>query len=129
MSVKSEPLTWEVLHFWEESGLEFGPTLPGTTVVSRDKQGNIDGFAAIGNHPDTLVKLMIEPLVAKSGPIAVRVIDCLEELLIKRGMPGYAFYVSKEDTPWRKQIERLVNEGIFHRLGEDETHAWYARKF
>ena len=128
MGVKSEPLSWELLDFWRASGLEAGPIIPGTLVVSRDKEGAIDGFAAIGNHPDAMVKLTIEPLVAKSGPIALKVIDCLESLLLAKGMPGYAFYVEK-GSKWLKQIERLAKEGIFHKLGDDESHVWYARKF
>lgn len=128
MTIRVEHLTWEVLDYWKASGLPFGPTIPGTTVVARNKQGEITGFAAIGNHPDAPVKLLIEPLVASSGTIAVAVIDTLEEVLISKGMPGYGFYVDKTH-PWLKQIRRLHTQGIFHKLGETEDREWYCRRF
>lgn len=128
VTVSVEPLTWEVLNFWRASGLEFGPTVRGTTVVSRDANDRINGFAAIGDHPDAALKLLIEPLVAKSGSVAIAVVDYLESLLIQKGMPGYSFYVAP-GTRWFKQVERLEKLGVFHRLGADERYVWFARKF
>lgn len=128
MTVRVEPLTWEVLDYWKASGLPYGPTITGTSVVSRSREGNINGFAVIGNHPDAQVKLLIEPLIADNGKIAVRVIDKLEELLISKGIPGYGFYVAK-DHPWLRQVRRLEKMGIMHRLGETEDCEWFCRKF
>lgn len=129
MSIAREPLTWEVLDFWRETGLPLGPIIHSTLVVSRDAEGAVDGFAAIGNT-DSPVKLLIEPLAAKNAKIAVAIVDELEKLLMERGMPGYAFYIAKDAKPaWARTIRRLCADGVFHKLGESETHHWYARKF
>lgn len=129
MSAKSEPLSWEVLDYWKASGLPFSPSLPGSTVVYRDKEKNIKGFVAIGNRQDTALKFVLEPLIADSGPIALKLVDCLEKWMLSVGLPGYVFFVDT-NIEWREQIERLVELEVFKSLGKQKNGTcWYGRKF
>lgn len=130
MSVKSEPLSWEVLDYWKASGLSFSASVPGSTFVSRDKAGKVNGFVALSNRQDTALRLILEPLIADNGPIVVRLVDKLEAWMIKLGLPGYVFFADPADLKWAKQLTRMVELGIFVRLGEQKSGpVWYGRRF
>ncbi len=131
MAAKSEPLSWEVLDYWKASGLPFSASVPGATVVYRKADGSVGGIAALSNRQDTALSLVLEPLVADSGPIAVKVIDCLEAWMISKGLPGYVFWVDDDNESYRKVIEKLTEQGIFKRLGKTQSGKahWYGRKF
>lgn len=131
MPAKSEPLSWEILDYWRASGLPFVASIPGSTVVYRDTKGEVKGLAALGNRQDTALSFIIEPLIADTGPIAVKVIDCLEHWMLEHKLPGYVFYVDDDNEKYRAVIEKLVAQGVFTRLGKTKSGKahWYARKF
>lgn len=131
MAAKSEPLSWEVLDYWRASGLPFTSPVPGSTVVYRSTTGQVKGFAAIGNRQDTALSFILEPLIADSGPIAVKVIDCLEHWMLERNLPGYVFFVDDGNENYLGVIEKLTAQGVFTRLGKTQSGKahWYARKF
>lgn len=133
MAAKSEPLSWEVLDYWKASGLPFCASIPSSTIVYRGSKGEVKGFCALSNRQDTAMRLVIEPLIADSGPIAIKVIDCLEQWMIANRLPGYVFYIEEDNERYHGVIKKLVADGLFTSLGPTKRGNgkvfWYGRKF
>lgn len=125
LNIGHEPLSWELLDFWKASGLPPCAVRAAPIVVARRNE-KIVGFAALGREPENGYAAVIEPLIASSFHVGVKIMDEMEKLLWSVGIKRYAFYTNEyTHKNWRNAV---ATSEVVTKLGEDESGAiWYSR--
>lgn len=125
--IRVENLTWEILNFWQSNGVEYCP-VHSSVFVSRKEYGEINGLACLGSVPN-IRAVVLSPLIASSGLVAMSLINEMERVLSDAGLLRYSFFLNEQTSKeWTEQVLKLADIGIFQRLGISDTGAqWFER--
>ncbi len=117
-----------ITDFWDKFNYESDGSIPWATVIAEDWEGSIIGCVSaqmIGNM------LIVGPLLVDEGSshyITLRLIEKLEDGLIKLGADAYYFHVPQEGSEmWEGIISNLQKRGMVRELGKEEDDTWYIR--
>jgi len=106
---------------WNATDIPKFPTVYPQIVAERD--GNVIGFVARRHVKDNVV---VEPVIAKSIFVYIRLIENLERVLKRAGVGFYYFRLE----PQRVKHERLLRKGgeaFVTDLGYHDGYFWFRR--
>lgn len=108
------------------SKLHYPVMATSSPEIVAERDGEIIGFISRGPSVG-IEECIVEPIVAPSVFVYVRLIEAMENVLRAFKIPFFVFKVPHELDKYNTFLQKVSNEIVF-KYAEDDDYSWYLRR-